>query len=67
MHLWTGIKNILRGLALSVMATFIGIALFFTIPDWVAATFFQRPMPYWFYQNEVRNLATQPVQILNDR
>lgn len=48
-----GVKNILRGALLAVAATFLGCALFFTLPDIVAAQL-NKTMPYWFYESEVR-------------
>ena len=34
-------------------ATFLGCALFFTLPDMVAVQL-NKTMPYWFYESEVR-------------
>ena len=51
-HGLAGIKNIMRGALLATAATFIGCALFFTLPDFVAAQL-NKAMPYWFYESEV--------------
>ena len=48
------LKNFLRGALLAFFATFLGVFLFFTFPDMVAGTLLRRPMPFWFYENEVR-------------
>jgi len=48
-----GIKNIMRGALLATAATFLGCALFFTLPDLIASQL-NRTMPYWFYESEVR-------------
>ena len=47
-----GVKNIMRGALLATAATFLGCALFFTLPDLVAAQL-NKAMPYWFYESEV--------------
>ena len=47
------LKNGLRGALLAFMATFAGVFLFFTFPDWLASTV-GRVLPFWFYENEVR-------------
>ena len=47
------LKNGARGALLAFIATFLGFCLFFTIPDWLAATA-GRVMPFWFYESEVR-------------
>ena len=49
---WAGVKNIFRGVALALVATFLGCALFFTVPDAIAAQF-DKVLPYWFYESEV--------------
>lgn len=46
-------KNLWRGALLTVMATFLGPFLFFTVPDFLVNTLTHRPMPLWFYQSEV--------------
>ena len=48
------LKNFLRGALLAFFATFLGVFLFFTLPDLVAGNILRRPMPFWFYENEVR-------------
>lgn len=50
-------KNVLRGALLAFMATFLGVFLFFTLPDWVAATA-GRALPFWFYESEVRRFQS---------
>ena len=47
------LKNLLRGAALAMAATFLGCFLVYTLPDWAAAQL-NRTMPYWFYEREVR-------------
>jgi hypothetical protein len=47
------LKNLLRGAALAMAATFLGCFVVYTLPDWVAAQL-NRTMPYWFYEREVR-------------
>lgn len=47
-------KNLWRGALLTVMATFLGPFLFFTVPDFLVNTITRSPMPLWFYQSEVR-------------
>ena len=42
----------MRGALLATAATFLGCALFFTLPDFVAAQL-NKAMPYWFYESEV--------------
>ena len=49
----SGIKNILRGLVLALFATFIGCAVFYTVPDFLASQL-NKSLPYWFYESEVR-------------
>ena len=46
------LKNLLRGAALAMLATFLGCFVLFTFPDWVAAQL-NRSLPYWFYEREV--------------
>ena len=58
--LTTVLKNFLRGALLAFFATFLGVFLFFTFPDMVTGTLLRRPMPFWFYENEVRTLPTRP-------
>ncbi len=48
-------KNLARGALLTVMATFLGPFLFFTVPDFLVNTITKSPMPLWFYQSEVRS------------
>ena len=48
------LKNFLRGALLAFFATFLGVFLFFTFPDLVVGNLLRRPMPFWFYENEVR-------------
>lgn len=55
-----GVKNILRGALLAVAATFLGCAVFFTLPDMVAAQL-NKTMPYWFYESEVRCSALKKL------
>ena len=50
------LKNLLRGAALAMLATFLGCFVVFTFPDWVAAQL-NRSLPYWFYEREVSRLA----------
>lgn len=47
-------KNLWRGALLTVMATFLGPFLFFTVPDFLVTTITKGAMPLWFYQSEVR-------------
>jgi hypothetical protein len=47
-------KNLFRGALLTLMATFLGAFLFFTLPDFLKNTVTRSPMPTWFYQSEVR-------------
>ncbi len=54
------LKNFLRGALLAFFATFLGVFLFFTLPDLVAGNILRRPMPFWFYENEVRASAVRP-------
>ena len=54
----------MRGALLATAATFLGCALFFTLPDFVAAQM-NKAMPYWFYESEVGHsslhlLASKP-------
>jgi hypothetical protein len=49
----------MRGALLATAATFLGCALFFTLPDLIASQL-NRTMPYWFYESEVR---TWPVPV----
>lgn len=51
-----GMKNVIRGLILAMAATFLGCAIFVTLPDTVASSF-NRTMPYWFYEKQVRMCA----------
>ncbi|KAK9810781.1 hypothetical protein WJX73_006691 [Symbiochloris irregularis] len=51
-----GIKNVLRGLVLAIMATFLGCFLTVTLPDTIVG-FFNRAMPYWFYESQVQLLS----------
>ena len=51
-------KNLLRGALLAFMATFLGVFVFFTLPDWLASTT-GRVLPFWFYESEVRPLIIQ--------
>lgn len=51
-----GFRNILRGVMLAFMATFVGCFVAYTLPDMVAATA-QRVLPYWFYEYETLILA----------
>lgn len=46
-------KNLGRGALLTLMATFLGAFLFFTVPDFLKNTITRSPMPTWFYQSEV--------------
>ena len=50
------LKNLLRGAALAMLATFLGCFVLFTFPDWVAAQL-NRSLPYWFYEREVSRFA----------
>jgi DNA polymerase delta subunit 1 len=45
-------KNLFRGALLTLMATFLGAFLFFTLPDFLKNTVTRSPMPTWFYQSE---------------
>lgn len=47
-------KNLWRGALLTVMATFLGPFLFFTVPDFLVTIITKGAMPLWFYQSEVR-------------
>lgn len=55
----------MRGALLATAATFLGCALFFTLPDFMAAQM-NKAMPYWFYESEVGHslsyvLASKPL------
>ena len=47
-----GMKNILRAGLLALIATFLGCAVLYTIPD-TFVTLLNRRMPYWFYDSQV--------------
>ena len=47
-----GMKNILRAGLLALLATFLGCAVLYTIPD-TFVTLLNRHMPYWFYDSQV--------------
>lgn len=51
-----GQKNVGRALLLSVMATFAGCFLFYTLPDSLLSAF-GKSMPVWFYEGESAVLA----------
>jgi DNA polymerase delta subunit 1 len=51
-----GIRNVIRGGILAVIATFIGCALTWTLPDFFASQL-GKELPYWFYANETRLLT----------
>ena len=57
------LKNFLRGALLAFFATFLGVFLFFTLPDLFVGNILRRPMPFWFYENEVRALCCELVCI----
>jgi DNA polymerase delta subunit 1 len=50
-------KNLWRGALLTVMATFLGPFLFFTVPDFLVTTITKGAMPLWFYQSETTLLC----------
>jgi DNA polymerase delta subunit 1 len=50
-------KNLGRGALLTLMATFLGAFLFFTVPDFLKNTITRSPMPTWFYQSETTLLC----------
>lgn len=60
-----GIKNVLRGLVLAMMATFLGCFLSVTLPDTVIG-FFNRTMPYWFYESQVSLCSAVPLLAVPD-
>ena len=66
MNALAGVKNILRGALLAVAATFLGCALFFTLPDMAAAQL-NKTMPYWFYESEVRCSALSGLACRDSR
>ncbi|KAK9810151.1 hypothetical protein WJX72_005684 [[Myrmecia] bisecta] len=51
-----GVKNIARAMLLAFLATFGGCALFYTIPDAIAAAL-NKTMPFWFYESQKTLLA----------
>ena len=53
-----GLKNIVRGCLLAVMATFAGCLLLYTIPDAVASQL-GKQLPYIFYERQVSSLLAQ--------
>ena len=53
----------MRGALLAIGATFLGCALFFTVPDAIAAAL-DRSLPYWFYESE-KTLLTVGTTVAN--
>jgi len=51
-----GVKNIARAMLLAFIATFAGCALFYTLPDAIAAAL-NKAMPFWFYESQKTLLA----------
>lgn len=45
-------KNLLRAALLTVITTFLGCWLFFTLPDIMCNLLTKSPLPVWFYQKE---------------
>ena len=59
-----GLKNIVRGCLLAVMATFAGCFLLYTFPDAVASQL-GKQLPYMFYERQVSSLLAQTRVVLH--
>ena len=55
-----GIKNIFRAALLALIATFLGCALLYTIPDTIVQLAGSQ-LPYWFYDAQARLLLKAAV------
>ena len=59
-----GLKNIVRGCLLAVMATFAGCFLLYTFPDAVASQL-GKELPYMFYERQVSGLLAHTCNVLH--
>ena len=59
-----GLKNIVRGCLLAVMATFAGCFLLYTLPDAVASQL-GKQLPYMFYERQVSSLLAPARLVLH--
>ncbi len=59
-----GLKNIVRGCLLAVMATFAGCFLLYTFPDAIASQL-GKQLPYMFYERQVSSLLAHTHVVLH--